>query len=78
MDTFLYRTGTFEKYWSNYVSRNVKSILYTIGKVKVLIYSSKKHGKKLQYISYNIIELSKSLGKMLLETVRLFIMIINL
>ena len=48
MDTFLYRTGTFEKYWSNYVSRNVKSILYTIGKVKVLIYLSKKHGKKLQ------------------------------
>ena len=48
MDTFLYRTGTFEKYWSNYVSRNVKSIVYTVGKVKVLIYSFKQHGKKLE------------------------------
>ncbi len=36
MDTFLYRTGTFEKYSSNYVSCNVKSILYAIGKVLYL------------------------------------------
>jgi hypothetical protein len=36
MDTFLYRTGAFEKYGQLYVSRNVKSILYTIGKVLCL------------------------------------------
>jgi hypothetical protein len=62
MDTFLYRTGTFEKYWSNYVSCNVKSILYTIGKVKVLyLFIKKVWGKSYESISYNIIEVSISL-----------------
>ncbi len=49
MDTFLYRTGTFEKYWSNFVSRNVKSILYTIGKVKVLCLFIEKVWEKSYY-----------------------------